>query len=343
MTWRYGGAPLVATAVIRLERNQPRYWSLPSRIDVGRQRAHAVLEHRAPASRPTRTRCRRCSISLRDASSRRTWGTSSRRAGTLRPARSTTRPRRPCESAPRRLRATAGSSVDSRTPRTRRPGIGVPHARWRERHHSGWLSTICVMRVSPHAGSQRHARAAAPRCVRAQTVGVHREEPLRGRAEDDRVLAAPAMRVRVLVGRRCTTARRRPAGPRRRAGSRVEDCCPAYGPAPSVEHAGAVDRHQDRQPEAHAGLEVVRTVAGRGVHGARAGFELDVVGASTSSKSRSMNGWRTVAPTSAEPVTSPTQRGARARHQRRTRRPRGRAPRRAVRCLRPRARPGRSP
>ncbi len=92
-------------------------------------------------------------------------------------------------------------------------GIGTPQARWREMHQSGRFDTMLKMRSWPHAGIQvtswSIACSAAARSVRCLTVGaldhrvaVHPHEPLCGGEKDDRVVAAPA--VRVLVRERLT-------------------------------------------------------------------------------------------------------------------------------------------
>ena len=50
------------------------------------------------------------------------------------------------------MRATSGSRIERSQSRQRSAGIGVPHVRCREMHHSGWFSIIWRMRFSPHAG-----------------------------------------------------------------------------------------------------------------------------------------------------------------------------------------------
>ena len=83
--------------------------------------------------------------------------------------------------------------------------IGTPQARWREITQSGRLWIMPVMRFSPCGGTQRVALdrvqcAVAQRvvalgiAVRVVDVLVHRDEPLRRIAEDDRLLRAPGMR-----------------------------------------------------------------------------------------------------------------------------------------------------
>ena len=111
----------------------------------------------------------------------------------------------------------------------------------------------------------------------AQAVAIHPDEPLRGRPEDHRVLAAPAMRIRMLVRLASRTARPTRAG--RRRSSRSRRIRRARHTAPHRrERASRVDRIEDRQPVAHARVEVVGAVPGRGVHRTPAGVQLDVVG-----------------------------------------------------------------
>jgi hypothetical protein len=80
----------------------------------------------------------------------------------------------------------------------------------------------------------------------AQIVGVHRDEPLRGRAEDHRVLAAPAVRIGVLV---------RFGGDQQSGRAQIvddlllrgEDRQPGIRTRVGREAPGAVDRAEDRQ------------------------------------------------------------------------------------------------
>ena len=106
---------------------------------------------------------------------------------------------------------------------------------------------------------------------------VERDEPLRGGAEDDRVLAAPADRVGVRVLARlqqgAALAQELDDG-----GIRVEHALAGEVLDLGQEAPRLVDRAVDVEPVAHAGQVVVPAVAGGGVHDARAGVERHVVG-----------------------------------------------------------------
>ena len=88
-------------------------------------------------------------------------------------------------------------------------GIGKPQARWRLMHQSGRDSSMpCEPRLAP-GGDEIDRRSRRPPCARSRSdVGcarlavrderlIHRDEPLLGRAEDDRRLAAPVVRIAV--------------------------------------------------------------------------------------------------------------------------------------------------
>jgi hypothetical protein len=64
--------------------------------------------------------------------------------------------------------------------------MGTPHSFWREMHQSGRVAR------RPFHGLDGVERALA------QIVAVHADEPLLGRTEDGRMMAAPAVRVAVL-------------------------------------------------------------------------------------------------------------------------------------------------
>ena len=145
--------------------------------------------------------------------------TSCRPARTLRRAARTTRRRRrrrtptpPCRRAP-------WSAPACRTSCSPSPGSARPTTRWREMHQSGRLAIMPSMRAWPHDGIQRVSRDRLERAL-AQVLRVHRDEPLRGREEDHRVVAAPA--VRVLSARSLRDARggRAPSAPLRSSDSR---------------------------------------------------------------------------------------------------------------------------
>ena len=117
------------------------------------------------------------------------------------PDRSTTTPAPASAKRSAAMRATRGSRIDSPHARQTSAGIGVPHVRCRERHHSG-----CVLDHLPLARAPplRRVLDGVGRVERAlaQHVLIHRDEPLRRRAEDHRIVTAPAVRIGVLVLRR---------------------------------------------------------------------------------------------------------------------------------------------
>ena len=82
--------------------------------------------------------------------------------------------------------------------------IGTPQARWREITQSGRCSIMPVMRFSPcgghPAGDGDRVQRAGAQCIAAAfgDVFIHRDEPLRRIAEDDRLLRTPGMRILML-------------------------------------------------------------------------------------------------------------------------------------------------
>ena len=129
-------------------------------------------------------------------------------------------------------------------------------------------------------GVERRLRAASCGSCRHRTrnrrFAVHADEPLRRRQEDDRIVAAPA--VRVLMRERL--AMPQPAALLQRLFDlrvRVEHALPAEQLDGVEEMAGRADRRVDLEAVLHAGVEVVGAVARRRVHGARARVERDVV------------------------------------------------------------------
>ena len=105
---------------------------------------------------------------------------------------------------------------------------------------------------------------------------VQRDEPLRRREKDDRIVTAPA--VRILVRERL--AMPQPSSFLQRIGDvrvRVEHALAAEQFHRVEEMSRRSDRRVDLQPVLHAGREVVGAVAGRGVDGARSRLERDVL------------------------------------------------------------------
>ncbi len=154
-------------------------------------------------------------------------------------------------------------------------GIGTPQTRWREMHQSGRLAIMPSMRAWPHDGIQRVSRDRLEGAL-AELLRVHRDEPLRRREEDDRVVAAPAVRVLMLeilaIPEAAALLERRfdlrIRVPHLQAGEELDRF---------VVMAAGVERRVDLEAVTHAGLVVVGAVAGRGVDGAGAGIERHVV------------------------------------------------------------------
>ena len=97
--------------------------------------------------------------------------------------------------------APACADAARRSPCATKSGIGTPQLRWREMRPVGAVSIMPPMRALAPVGIQtrsrsRGARSRAARLARQPRL-VHADEPLRRRAEDDRRLVAPAVRVAV--------------------------------------------------------------------------------------------------------------------------------------------------
>ena len=90
---------------------------------------------------------------------------------------------------------TAGSRSGSPVARSTNTGIGTPQARWRLMHQSGRAATIAPMRLRPCSGTNCVASIAASALLADAFRPVHADEPLRRRAEDQRRLGAPGMRI----------------------------------------------------------------------------------------------------------------------------------------------------
>ena len=72
--------------------------------------------------------------------------------------------------------------------------MGTPQTRWREMHQSGRVAIILEMRSSPQVGHPAGPVDGFERAL-AEIVAVHADEPLFGGAENDGVVAAPAVRI----------------------------------------------------------------------------------------------------------------------------------------------------
>ena len=131
------------------------------------------------------------------------------------------------------------------------------------------------MRARPQVGIQRVSAMAAS-ALRPQVLRIHRDEPLRRGQEDDRVVAAPAVRIRVVevlaVPEPPTRGKRRlhvrVGFPHLLAGKQLHRV---------VIVAAGVERGVDVEPVLHARAVVVGAVPGRRVHRAGAGLERHVV------------------------------------------------------------------
>ena len=180
---------------------------------------------------PSRTTRRGCRARARTRCRRRP-GTRGRRARTRRSAARTTRRRRARRTPRPRARRAPASAAPRRTSRSRAPESAHPRragARCTSRGGSRACST--AGRV-PTPGSTRprgrRLRARAARSVRVGTAehAVHPDEPLRRREEDHRVVAAPAVRVRVLERLAVPQARRAPRAPLDVTGFASNTRCP---------------------------------------------------------------------------------------------------------------------
>ena len=74
--------------------------------------------------------------------------------------------------------------------------MGTPQTRWREMHQSGRLAIMLRDALFAPGGDPADLLDGLERAL-AEVVAVHADEPLLGGAEDDRIVAAPAVRVGV--------------------------------------------------------------------------------------------------------------------------------------------------
>ena len=165
--------------------------------------------------------------------------------------------------------------------------MGTPQTRCRDRHQSGRASIMPRMRFSPHAGIHWVLPISASASARSDvgSVGVAQaREPLLGGAEDDRRLAAPAVRVLVAhrlrpacsADSRCRRAAARSWGwprtrPARRSRRRRRSACPPRRPARrSAGRPGARRRSRRRRVRARCAPGRCRPRASRGAR-SRAG------------------------------------------------------------------------
>ena len=162
-------------------------------------------------------------------------------------------------SAPSRAKISATCSITSASSRSfphfvqRNAGIGTPQTRWRDSTSRGAPRSCRGCGSRPRRDPLRAARSRPARGGAATSRRRRREarEPLLGGAEDDRVLAAPAVRVLVAhrLARLVEQAGRAPRGRRRSSGSRRRRLArPGRRARRRGERAVLVDRREDRQP-----------------------------------------------------------------------------------------------
>ena len=160
--------------------------------------------------------------------------------------------------------------------------IGTPQKRWRETHQSGRLSIISYMRSSPHdgihftAGNLRERFAGAQRLLPVVLGWLHADEPLLGGAEDHRVVAAPAVRIGVLV---VVVAEQRAAIREKLHDDRVgaENIFAFVFRQTFEVHAAIVEGRISFETVFLSGVEVVGAVSRRGVDDAATLVERDVL------------------------------------------------------------------
>ena len=174
--------------------------------------------------------------------------------------------------------------------------MGTPQMRWREMHQSGRVAIMLEMRSSPQAGSQMtcliSSRARWRKVVADAFGGDHRgfhaDEPLLGGADDDGVVAAPAVGVGVLEGggaEECAFFFEKLDDDG--VGFEDGEVFVGLGDVASAEAAGValaagvVDVLDLGEVVALAGVEVVDAVGGCGVDGSGALVGGDVVGGDT--------------------------------------------------------------
>ena len=175
--------------------------------------------------------------------------------------------------------------------------IGTPQARWREITQSGRLldhagDAVLALRRHPAVTAIASQRAGAQRVAALGDVLVHRDEPLRRVAEDDRLLRTPGMRILVLEA----AARDQHAGLDQRLDHRlvgvallalvVDDALAGEAGGLLGEGAVLIDGIRDGRIDAARfqrcaiggpNLEVLAAMSGRGMDEARAGLVGDVV------------------------------------------------------------------
>ena len=180
--------------------------ALQVEVDLLARRAPACRRRPPPTTRPTRTRRRRCRGACR------TRRPPQSRAGACRPAAARPAARVNQAFEPSRAKMSRhvldNLGVEQIASRIgglqRNAGIGTPQTRWRDRHQSGRTSIMPRMRFAAPGRDPGGALDLGQRAWRAgcsgRSASPRRANHCVGGAEDDRLLAAPA--VRVLVAHR---------------------------------------------------------------------------------------------------------------------------------------------
>ncbi len=269
-----GAAPYAPTLVSSDDWNQPRCWSEPSRYMFAGLRSSGRVSSTLVCEQPDSNHTSTMSVSgLSSVEPQRPHAVPAGRYSLGDLVNQASAPSVANSSST----AEKVSGVATVSPHTAHSntGIGTPQARWRLMHQSGRSPTMPPMRLIDQPGNPLDAVDLAHRGL-AQVRRLHRDEPLVGRAEDDRLLAAPAVRIAVrdLGGGHKRAALAQPLDD---DGIRVVDRQPLERAAAAIEHAVVVDRHRHRQVELHADQVVVLAVTGRRVDRAGAGREFDVV------------------------------------------------------------------
>ena len=138
----------------------------------------------------------------------------------------------------------------------------------------------------------------------ADRIGIiHRDEPLRRRTEDHRLLGPPAMRIAM---RELTRRGQRPRSLHRRINGymRLEDMQALKPRRVMGEGAVVVHGFRDRQVMRAAQIEVILTMARRDMHKARARFGSDeITGQQLDGKSIPPIGWRPIRQRMRKPIS----------------------------------------
>ena len=161
--------------------------------------------------------------------------------------------------------------------------IGTPQTRWREMHQSGRVAIMLEMRSSPQAGIHLTCLDGFERVV-AEIVALHADEPLLGGAEDDRLVAAPAVRIAVLDLFLAQQRAARPSGCSMTSGLASQTVLPirSSGSGPARLRRGRIGRRH--RPDSNVAMPyfwpidvIFLAVSGSGVNRAGALLERHVI------------------------------------------------------------------